>query len=488
MKKLIIAVFLILVLALGVFLFFNRSQKINQEQILLEAILSISKEYITLRYKTDNVLIMAKSFENYNEWNKEILDIIEKWESLEKNASTLKKLAGKMAEEKINFNFISQIFAYNKQEISAVFDKAPAGKKIKTLANFLGVDAKKAFQILKQDQAQVEADAWNEAGDTFQFLENQAIVIKNASKITVFVGTIALTGGTAAIVSGSALSQAAVVVSGADLTLEITDDAAKIALGDKNKISTIVGDARKITEPAGAILMVSTLPTNLVKGIDKLSAVVFGADQLNSTIQSGSVIGIKLPIYEKNKSSQNIEVSVLEKKEMNEWLKEQGISDIIETTEEIEKILEINQLGEFIDIIENSTPMATSEIEIEKDKEQVNYDNNSQISGVWEGLLRYTPSQTSGEIQTEYIIKLNNDGIVSDIGNGKVFSTWIKEGNKIKLFFKENSESYYEFALSEEALTFTKLAGVNSEGEWQEDFAGEDFFGGKFYEILLNKQ
>lgn len=47
---------------------------------------------------------------------------------------------------------------------------------------------------------------------------------------------------------------------------------------------------------------------------------------------------------------------------------------------------------------------------------------------------------------------------------------------------------YYEFVAAEEYfLIFVKSAGPNSEGEWQEDFAGEDFFGGKFMEISLTK-
>ncbi|MDD2637278.1 MAG: hypothetical protein PHW82_17460 [Bacteroidales bacterium] len=58
----------------------------------------------------------------------------------------------------------------------------------------------------------------------------------------------------------------------------------------------------------------------------------------------------------------------------------------------------------------------------------------------------------------------------------------------MKLFIKEDSAgAYYEFMLSGNNLTFVKLSGLNSEGEWQDDFAGEDFFGGKFYEIMLSK-
>ena len=225
------------------------------------------------------------------------------------------------------------------------------GKKITTLAKHLGVDAKMAQLILNETQNMISREAYGEEGDVFQTCENQAIVVKNASKVTVFVGTIALTGGTAAIATGGTLGQAAVVVSGADLTLEITDDAAKMALGNNNKVSSIVGDVRKITEPASAILMVSTLPNNLVKGIDKLNAVVFGADQLNGTIQSGSVIGIKLPVPTKEKPEPATEVSILEKEEVNEWMKEQGLTGNLETVEEIENILGVNNKVE--EVVEN---------------------------------------------------------------------------------------------------------------------------------------
>jgi hypothetical protein len=177
----------------------------------------------------------------------------------------LENAAGKMTEEKMSFNISPSVMAYSKQEISDVFDKAPAGKKIKTLAQFLGVDAKKAFQILKQDQAQVEADAWNEAGDTFQVLESSATVIKDGAKVGAFIGGIIVSGGTSAIAAGSTITQVAVVINGADLTLEITDDAAKIALGNHNKISKIVSDARIVTEPISTILTITDIPNNLTK-------------------------------------------------------------------------------------------------------------------------------------------------------------------------------------------------------------------------------
>jgi len=44
-----------------------------------------------------------------------------------------------------------------------------------------------AFKILKNDQAQVEADAWNEAGNTLQTLETSATVIKDTCKVAGFI-------------------------------------------------------------------------------------------------------------------------------------------------------------------------------------------------------------------------------------------------------------------------------------------------------------
>jgi hypothetical protein len=485
MKKIIMAVLIVAILGGGIFYYLNsRQTATGDEQEVLGKTLAISKKYLALRYQTDNVLINAESYSEYTTWNTEMTNIIVAWEELDREASELEKIAGEMAGEKVGFNLVNSATAYNQQEISNVFDKAPAGKKIATLAKHLGVDAKKAFQILKQDQAQVEADAWNEAGDTFQKLETSAVVIKDACKVAGFVGTIALTGGTSAIATGSTLAKAAVVVSGADLALEVTDDGAKIALGNKNKISAIIGDVRTVTEPAAAILMVATLPNNLTKGIDKLNAVVFGADQLNSSVQAGTVIGIKLPAYTKDTQKQTVEASVLKKEEVEQWLSEQGISSNPETVAEIENVLAVNQSQEV-----EATKDESDEIKkIETITEQSEDGNNDPMAGVWEGTISFTSSQIASEESEEYSITLNSDGTVGGSAS-ESFSSWRKEGDSVKLIIDPTQGTGYdEFVLSGDTLTFVKRAGLNSEGEWQEDYAGSDFFGGKFMQISLKKK
>ena len=402
MKKILIISVGVLALVAGAFVFLRQPQETDPEQVILEKTLSMSKQYGALRYRTDNVLVNAKEFGDYDSWDIEVSAIIAGWSELEKNASELEQLAGETTQEKVSLVPVKTAQAYTKEEISNIVDKAPFGKKITTLANFLGVDAKMAQLVLNQSQDEMSREAYGGEGDVFQTCETRATIVKNTSKITVFVGTIVATGGTAALASSGTLAQAAVVVSGADLTLEVTDDAAKIALGDKNKISSVVGDVRQITEPAAAILMVSTLPTNMVKGVDKLNAVIFGADQLNGTIQSGSVIGIKLPTPTKEKPEPATEVSILEKEEVDEWMKEQGVIDSTVTTEDVENILGIGTSSQAEEITEEPAGAEATTETVTEEPTEITEDENKQE----------TPKSSSENIPNQ-IIKVKNVSGVS---------------------------------------------------------------------------
>jgi len=295
-------------------------------QALFQDTLSISKRYVALRIATDNALIYADEYPDYESWNEEMTDIVTRWQELESDAAQLEESSNTYIEEneKISFHLVDAAYAYDKKEISDIFDKAPAGKKIRTLAKHLGVDAKRAWKILQQSQNEIQADVWNEEGDEYKKLEVTATVVKDGCKIAGFVGGVVLSGGTSAIVAGGTLAQTAVVVTGADLVLEVTDDAAQISFGNKNKVSEIVGDVRKITEPTAAILSIATMPENIVKGIDKLNVFVFGADQFRSVVQDGKVIGISLPKYEKGEDDDEIGMTIIDRDDIDEWLDENG--------------------------------------------------------------------------------------------------------------------------------------------------------------------
>jgi len=49
------------------------------------------------------------------------------------------------------------------------------------------------MEILRSDQEKISAQAWKDA-ETFKKLETSATLIKDAAKVTVFVGTIVATG------------------------------------------------------------------------------------------------------------------------------------------------------------------------------------------------------------------------------------------------------------------------------------------------------
>lgn len=329
-KTMLILAIGLLVLSVGAFYFFNNQK---QEQTALEQTLEISQKYATLRYRTENVL-NTKNYAEYDAWNSEMTDIVRQWKTLENESSALEKSATEMAGEKISFNPISQALAYSKEEVTNIVDKAPMGKKITTLAKHLGVDAKMAQLILNETQNMISREAYGEEGDVFEKCEQNSMRIKNGAKVTVFVGGVVLTGGMSAVATSGALAKTALVVSGADLVLEVADDEAKISLGDKNKVSEIVGKLRVVTEPAAGILTIANMPGNLSKAMEKVSAAYFGADQLRSAIQDEKILGISIKINEAGETKAS--VAGLTEQELPEWMKE---NNVVKSGESVEEIL-----------------------------------------------------------------------------------------------------------------------------------------------------
>ncbi|MDY0096948.1 MAG: hypothetical protein RBS01_01185 [Candidatus Dojkabacteria bacterium] len=318
------------------------------EQIVYEDTLSISKEYLALRYKTDNVLVNAKDYESYDDWNTEVESIIQEWEDLEAKVLNLEENASKLAEETISSNIVNKAYAYDTKEVQAVIESAPAGRTVRTLAQHFGVDVKKAQLILNQSQDMATREAWGEAGDAFEKLENQAIVVKDTCKVAVYVGGVVATGGAAGIAASGTLAQVTVVVTGVDLALEVTEDGAQIALGDKNKVSSFVKDVRTVTEPIATVLSITDIPRNLGNAFGKFEAVNIGLEEFRASAQEGKVIGIDLKNFEYHPPFQVIKntkypgevtVAELEKTEVEEWIKSVNKDYKPMTSEEVKEYI-----------------------------------------------------------------------------------------------------------------------------------------------------
>jgi hypothetical protein len=320
---------LVIVMVVG-FLFLKKEDKTSAlDQSVYEKTLSVSKEYTLLRYRTENVLEKAKEYGDYDKWNEEMGAVIEGWKALEGKVTELEKEADKMASEKTAFNIVKDVSAYTTVEIQKVIESAPAGKTVRTLAKHLGVDVKLAHLILNQTQDQMTREAYGEEGDVFETCEQNSMRIKNGAKVTVFVGGVVLTGG----VSG-ALATTTTVVGGADLVLEVADDEARIALGDKNKVSEMVNKARAVTEPAASILTIANLPGNVSKAMEKVSAGYFAADQIRSAVQDEKILGISIKTDEKGETKAS--VTGLSEEELPQWMKE---NNIVKSGESIKEII-----------------------------------------------------------------------------------------------------------------------------------------------------
>ena len=326
-KKIIVGVILV-VIGFGLFKLFSKNKPVEIEQQLYSETLSLSSEYASLRYQTENVLEKAENFDGYENWKKKMEEVTKGWNDLEQRAGELEKIANKIAVEKTSLKIISSALAYDKQEINKIIDSAPFGKKIMTLAKHLGTDAKHAQLILSQAQNEVSREAYGEEGDVFEKCEQNSMRIKNGCKVTVYVGSVVLTGGTS-----GALVATTTVVAGADLVLEVTEDEARIAFGDKNKVSEMVSDIRSVTEPAAAILSLTNIPGNLSKGIDKLSALSFGADQVRSVIQDEKILGISIKTDEKGEVK--AEIAGVTQEELPKWKEENKVVKSNESPEEI---------------------------------------------------------------------------------------------------------------------------------------------------------
>lgn len=353
---------LVIVMAVG-FLFLKKENKAPAlDQSVYEKTLSVSKKYTLLRYRTENVLEKAREYRDYDKWNTEMSAVIDGWKVLESKVVELEKEADKMANEKTSFNFVKDVSAYTTVEIQKVIESAPAGKTVRTLAKHLGVDVKMAQLILNQTQDQVTREAYGEEGDVFETCEQNSMRIKNGAKVTVFVGGVVLTGGASGV-----LATTATVVGGADLVLEVADDEARIALGDKNKVSEMVNKARAVTEPAASILTIANMPGNVSKAMEKVSAFAFAGDQIRSAIQDEKILGISIKTDEKGETKAS--VAGLTEEELPQWKKENNITSI-QPVEEVIKQIEK-------EIKEEEKPTEAPKEEVKKETPKNNSDSNS---------------------------------------------------------------------------------------------------------------
>lgn len=243
---------------------------------------------------------------------REIEALADDWKSLSEKARLLEQAADTQA----SLGLVNTADAYDKQIITDIFDKAPPGKKIKTLAQELGVSAEKAYKLLEMSQQELAAEAWNEAGDTFERLENTARAIQAGCKVGLMVGGAYYANAAGATLS--TLDKASLIVNGADLLFQIGEDGFNIALGYNNQASAIFSDIRTITKPGSAIIGFAGLYNSGVSDFKMLEAFTYAFDQTNAIVQEGEVLGIKV-------GHKTAETTRLNQSELDDWLAKNDI-------------------------------------------------------------------------------------------------------------------------------------------------------------------
>ncbi len=418
-KKILVILVLIIIVVIGFFFYTNRDK--NDEEEILQLTYDISKEYLSLRLQTDKILVDADKYSDYSSWNEDMTNLIQDWENLGKKSQELENSATDEAEKvSVNFQVIQTANAYTSKEITSIYDKAPKFKGIATLAKHLGVDAKRAQLILNQAQDEATAEGWTEAGDTFQKLETTAVAIKDGCKVTGYVGGMVITSGAAGgFTTLGTLTQVTTVVVGVDLALEVTEDGAQIALGDKNKVSSFVKDVRTVTEPIASVLTITNVPSDLGSAYGKFDSVMVGLEQFRDTVQEGKVIGIDLKNFEYHPSFQvikntqypgDITVAEMEMAEVEEWIKSINKDYEPMTKEEVQEFLGIT--NKETEPTEAVTKKEVTENEKENNVEQTEGEKD-EISESPSNEIKLMPVEEFEELFSDF--KIENISEVKEI-------------------------------------------------------------------------
>ena len=105
------------------------------------------------------------------------------------------------------------------KELTDAYDKAPAGKGLRTLAAQLGTDAKRAYALLKQAQAIIEGDAYGAEASAANDAYKLAVSTKAVASTAGFVVSVVATGGATGV--AAAIGTAGAAVNGANAILDV---------------------------------------------------------------------------------------------------------------------------------------------------------------------------------------------------------------------------------------------------------------------------
>jgi hypothetical protein len=304
-----------------------------------------SELYCFAVYYTDKALSTDPQSVSYEEWGGYLNNAKAYWDALEEVTDLLdvsvtdesfEDMFSKQAADE--FALINTAHALEAKEILQVFDAAPAGKRLRTLAKHLNSDMKYARAALKMANGQITAEAWNNFGDTAQKLESAARGLRSAGKVAATAAGLMATGGVSGVLESGVLT-----VSGADTLMQIADDGAFIALGEKYDSNEFVAALNKTQDTWSHV----SGPVDVMFGDmnDPMDATMFmltTADNIRSLLQEGKFLGYDLKAALKGNGAVKTEIDAAE---MVQYL--QASANGQELPEEVMPVVTalVNQLG-----------------------------------------------------------------------------------------------------------------------------------------------
>ncbi len=438
MKKAVkIAIAAVAIIIIGI-LFYPTGDKKDVKQMVMEASVLYS----------DNVLQTEKLPElaslNYEAALKEMEKLSSRWKLLEEKATELEKIADDTEEVALNIIPIAHAQSDDRSIIEKMYDAAPPGKRIKTLANMLGVSAKEAYALLKAEETK-SADYWDKTGDRAENLENAARGVKNACKVGLYVGGLVATGGTTGV--AAALSNASAIVSGADLVLEIGEDTANIFAGYNNEYTAVFSGMRTMSKPVATLMGFATLDVSDAEGV--ISAGTFVIDQYLSLKNDNEILGFKI-----DKIAENSTVDKIVSGDIDKWLDEQGMNKKPDREAVVAKITTVAEK------IEVKTEEKTTKEE-EKKVEQPEK-SNEKVNVTKEGLLgNWYSFNMATKVKSNAPIQFKSDGMaIMKVQNGQAVTTfnytWKLEGDMVVVDWKDLGAVMYYKIIDTNTLEWVK--------------------------------
>ena len=148
------------------------------------------------------------------------------------------------------------------KDITDRFDKAPAGKGIRTLASQLGTDAKHAYAQLKQAQAILEGATYTEIADAANTAYQTATVLKTAGTAAGLVISVAAAPAAGAV--GAVVKTGGVVMGGINTLLEIGSTGTILYTnGEGNELTAAFDKTESQMAPIGQIFSIAGLGYSL---------------------------------------------------------------------------------------------------------------------------------------------------------------------------------------------------------------------------------